>query len=68
MKTGENGISRTHNVRAMPKTILKVNGRQVGLNTFVQGLIWHLLNGVVDSLDRIERPVKRIEVVTEEDE
>lgn len=50
------------------KVTLKVNGGTIPLNQFVQGVFANVSGALVDSLDKIPQPVKKIEITIEEEE
>jgi hypothetical protein len=51
------------------KTKVVVNGRAIALNPFVQRVISGVVLGAVGSLDRLPRPMKKVEVIVQvEDE
>ncbi|MGE5341830.1 MAG: hypothetical protein ACM3SY_10170 [Candidatus Omnitrophota bacterium] len=41
---------------------LKVNGIEIPLNAFVTRVFFHVINGLVDSLDKIPDEKKKIEI------
>jgi hypothetical protein len=44
------------------KIALKINGRAIALNPFVQKIIGNVVMGAVQSLDKIPEPWKKIEI------
>ena len=44
------------------KITLKVNGRAIAMNSFVQKIIGNVVLGAVRSLDRVPEPWKKIEI------
>lgn len=47
------------------KVILKINGEEIPLNSFVQGFISSTILGMVSSLKRREEALRKIEIVIE---
>jgi hypothetical protein len=47
------------------KIILKVNGKDVPTNPFVQDVFINVINGLVDSLNKIPEAKDRIEILVE---
>jgi hypothetical protein len=50
------------------KVSLKVNDREIPLNTFVTEVFYNVINGLVDSLDKIPEEKNKIELVIEKEE
>ncbi|MCP4214445.1 MAG: hypothetical protein GY765_07295 [bacterium] len=50
------------------KVILKVNDREIPLNGFVNTMIANVVDGMVDSLDKIPAKRNKIEILIEEEE
>lgn len=44
---------------------LKVNGREIPLNAFVKKVVTNVVEGLVDSLDKIPDERTRIEIIIE---
>jgi hypothetical protein len=57
--TGQNKINRVR---------LKVNGRDIPLNPFVTVLFSNVIEGLVDSLDKVPDPRNKIEILIETEE
>lgn len=47
------------------KVSLKVNGRDVPLNPFVKTVFSKVINGLVDSLDKVPEDKSKIEIIIE---
>lgn len=47
------------------KFVLKVNGEEIPANPFVQDLFINVINGLVDSLDKIPEGKEKIEILVE---
>jgi hypothetical protein len=56
--TGQNKINTVR---------LKVNDRDIPLNPFVTGLFSNVIEGLVDSLDKIPEPKDKIEILIEKE-
>ncbi len=53
----------------MDKNIcLKVNGQDIMLNAFVKSMITNVVEGMVDSLDKIPEKRNKIELIIDEEE
>ena len=50
------------------KVFLKVNGKEIPLNPFVTDVFFNVINGLVDSLDKIPEDKKTIEIAIENKE
>lgn len=46
---------------------LKINGQDIPLNAFVKEVVANVVNGVVDSLDKIPGEREKIEIIIEEE-
>ncbi len=49
------------------KVSLKVNDREIPMNGFIKEFIANVVDGMVDSLDNIPVPKRKIEIIVEED-
>ena len=50
----------------MDKTlILKVDGKEIPTNLFVRGVFMNVVNGLVDSLDKVPQGREKIEILIE---
>ena len=47
------------------KVTLKVNGRDIPLNPFVKTVFAKVINGLVDSLDKVPEDRNKIEIIIE---
>ena len=47
------------------KIILKINGQEIPLNLFVKSIFFNVINGMVDSLDKIPEKKETIEILIE---
>jgi hypothetical protein len=47
------------------KFVLKVNDKEIPANPFVQELFINVINGLVDSLDKIPEGKEKIEILVE---
>lgn len=47
------------------KASLMVNGREIPLNPFVKNVFANVVNGLVDSLDKVPEDKKKIEITIE---
>jgi hypothetical protein len=47
------------------KIILKVNGQEIPANPFVQDVFVNVINGLVDSLNKVPRDKDKIEIIIE---
>jgi hypothetical protein len=45
------------------KIEIKVNGRAIALNPFVQRIIGNVVLGAVKSLDKVPQPMEKVEVI-----
>ncbi len=50
------------------KVSLKVNGLEIPLNPFVRTMVANVVDGLVESLDKIPPKKQKIELVIEEEE
>ena len=50
------------------KASLKVNDREIPLNPFVTEVFYNVINGLVDSLDKVPEEKNKIELVIEKEE
>lgn len=46
--------------------VLKVNDKEIPINHFVQQIFINVINGMVESLDKIPEDIKTIEIKVEE--
>jgi hypothetical protein len=51
----------------LKKVSLKVNSREIPLNAFVKNVISKVVEGMVDSLDKIPEERTRIEIIIEKE-
>ncbi len=42
--------------------VLKVNGKEIPMNSFVKNVLNNVINGLVDSLDKVPEPREKIEI------
>jgi hypothetical protein len=49
------------------KITLKVNDREIPLNPFVTGLFLNVINGLVDSLNKVPEGKNKIELIIEQE-
>lgn len=47
------------------KVSLIVNGKEISLNPFVKSIFTNVINGLVDSLDKVPEDKKKIEITIE---
>jgi len=50
------------------KITLKVNDRDIPLNPFVTNVFFNVINGLVDSLDKIPEKKNKIELIIQKEE
>jgi hypothetical protein len=50
------------------KITLKVNDRDIPLNPFVTDVFFNVINGLVDSLDKIPEEKNKIELIIQKEE
>ena len=50
------------------KVSLKVNNREIPLNPFVTEVFYNVINGLVDSLNKVPEEKNKIELVIEKEE
>ncbi len=53
------------NKKRVEKISLKVNNREIPLNAFVKKVVSNVVEGLVDSLDKIPEDKNKIEVIIE---
>jgi len=47
---------------------IKVNGRAIALNSFVQKIIGNVVLGAVKSLDKVPQPMEKVEIIFQVEE